>query len=470
MTPAFDAVVVGGGPAGAAVAGVLAGRGKRVALLERGTSGRPRIGESLGAEVRPILEELGAWGALRDVLGRQVPFRAVQSAWGTEDLVERHAIVHALGEGWHVDRACFDEAMVRWAAGAGVCVFSDMGPCVARRDGDAFEVRSTRGGAVRGRLFVDASGRGAPAGRRLGDRRWLACDRQVAVTCRMVGSGDFGMDLVLEAVEEGWWYSAPLPGGALFVALVTDADLVPAGSRRELGARFAQALARTVHTSKRARGLAAASSVRVVRAGSGCLLPPRGEGWFAVGDAAMSIDPLAGNGVVRALRSALSLGEGTTPLDEYLERRESFYEIEARWPSATFWLRRRPGPWKTAPITLDPETVLARPEGAPVRDALASAESLVPPVAIAAALDGLVEPQPAHRVLDRMREAAPVVVRRLLVGLQLLLERGVLHARGAPARPANKGQMRGHDVAVGDPGPQRDDLGGGDRELRPVRS
>lgn len=470
MTAPYDVVVVGGGPAGAAAAGALARRGKNVALLDRGTFARPRIGESLGAEVRPLLEELGAWSALRDVLGRQVPFRAVQSAWGTDDLVERHAIVRALGEGWHVDRACFDDAMVRWAAGAGVSVVGDAGPCVARRDGDWFEVRSTRGGVVRGRLFVDASGRGAPAGRRMGDRRWLACDRQVAVTCRMVGSEDVGTDLVLEAVEEGWWYSTPLPGGALFVALVTDADLVPAGSRRELGARFAQALARTVHTSSRARGLAAAGSVRVVRAGSGCLLPARGEGWFAVGDAAMSIDPLAGNGVVRALRSAVSLGGRTTLLDEYLEQRESYYEIEARWPDATFWRRRRPGPWKTAPITLDPATVLARPGAAPARDALASAEALVPPVAVAAALDALLEPQPAHRVLDRMREAAPIAVRRLLVGLQLLLERGVLHARGAAARPADERQVRGHDVAVGDSRPQRDDLGGGDGELRPVRS
>jgi flavin-dependent dehydrogenase len=469
VTPVHDVVVVGGGPAGAAVAGALARRGKDVVLVERGTFGRPRIGESLGAEVRQLLEELGAWSALREVLGQQVPFRAVQSAWGTEQLEERHAIAHPLGEGWHVDRARFDEAMLRWAAGAGASVLTDAGACVVRRDGESFEVRSTRGGVARGRLFVDASGRGAPAGRRLAERRWLACDRQVAVTCRMCGSADVGTDLMLEAVEEGWWYSAPLPGGALFVALVTDADLVPAGSRRELGARFSQALTRAVHTPSRTRGLALSSSVHVVRAGSGCLLPPRGEGWFAVGDAAMSTDPLAGNGVARALRSAISMGEQMTPLDEYLARRESYYEIETRWPDATFWLRRRPGAWKTAPITLHPETVLATSDGAPARNALARAESLVPPAAITEALDVLLQPQPAHRLLERMRAVAPVAVRRLLVGLQLLLDRGVLRAIGAGAGPADPGQVRGHNVAVRDPGSKRNDFGRSDAELPPVR-
>jgi len=92
VSAAYDVAVAGGGPAGLAVAGALARRGRSVVLFERGTFEGPRAGESLGGEVGALLGTLGAWDAMGAVLGAQVPFRAVQSAWGGEELVERHAL------------------------------------------------------------------------------------------------------------------------------------------------------------------------------------------------------------------------------------------------------------------------------------------------------------------------------------------------------------------------------------------
>jgi flavin-dependent dehydrogenase len=338
---------------------------------------------------------------------RQVPHRAVLSAWGGEELDDRPAILHPLGEGRHVERARFDETMAAWAESCGASVRRGVGTSVVRRLGDVFRVEPARGEAVEGRYFVDASGRGAPASAKLPGRRWLAVDRQVALVTRMKLPGPVGFDLLLEAAEEGWWYSVPQPDGTLVVAAVTDSDLAPVARRAD----------------------------------SGLLIPERGDDWCAVGDAAMSTDPLAGNGVARVLRSAVQAVEridahlrgeappASPPLErafvEYLDRRAVYYEIEARWCEAPFWARRRPGARRDAPITLDPAALLRRGP-TPSFAALARVEALVPPRAVASVLDAVAEATPANALLSRLREVAPLGDRRLLVGLQRLVETGAL--------------------------------------------
>jgi flavin-dependent dehydrogenase len=283
-----------------------------------------------------------------------------------------------------------------------------------------------RGAIIEARIFVDASGRGAPAGRGIGSRRWLACDRQVALIARFSmpqGRGG-GNELLLEAAEEGFWYSVPQPDASLVVVLVTDADLVPAGGRSTLPRRYLASLARTTHTRART-----------------CGLESRGVAWWAVGDAAMAIDPLAGNGVARALRSACDVakaihralegGKGDATSDdehrfaEYLDRRAEIYHREARWPDAPFWARRRCIAWENAAITLHPETRL-RVANVPNARELAGVEAILPPRAIAAAFSALAEARPAHEAMARLREVAPLGDRRLLVGLQELLARGAI--------------------------------------------
>jgi 2-polyprenyl-6-methoxyphenol hydroxylase-like FAD-dependent oxidoreductase len=56
-----DLIVVGGGPAGSAVATLLVRRGYRVTLLERETFPRFQIGESLLPYNNDLLRELGVW-------------------------------------------------------------------------------------------------------------------------------------------------------------------------------------------------------------------------------------------------------------------------------------------------------------------------------------------------------------------------------------------------------------------------
>ena len=73
MTAVYDALVIGGGPAGSATALLLARAGWSVALVERKAFPRRKVcGEYLSATNLPLLDHLGVGAAFRDLAGPAV--------------------------------------------------------------------------------------------------------------------------------------------------------------------------------------------------------------------------------------------------------------------------------------------------------------------------------------------------------------------------------------------------------------
>jgi flavin-dependent dehydrogenase len=446
----FDVLVIGGGPAGAALAILLARSGHSVVVLERSAYERARAGETFGGELLPLLQAAGIWDDLQDV--PRTPFRGVRSSWGALEQTERASVFNPFGEGWHVDRVAFDSALAAAAVRAGVALRTRTSAAKVQHVGGAWVASLVAGEAIEARFLVDASGRGARtlvAG--VGVARWIQMDRLVAVIGRVTppaGSVDFALEL--EAVETGWWYSVPQSDGELLLVHMTDADLVDAGSRADLTANFAAALDRTTHIARRCGGARLDARPWVARADSGFLYPDRGDTWCAIGDAAMASDPLAGDGVVRAIRSAMDAASRieqrlatrradmsklpvTDHIDpvrqhfiDYLDVRERYYLSEKRFAEKPYWARRHPAAWREAPLFLGPLHALHW-DGAPLaRDAIAPIEALVPMHTVRALLERLRQPVPAHEALAFLRSEAPLEDRRLLVAVQDLIARGIV--------------------------------------------
>jgi flavin-dependent dehydrogenase len=164
---------------------------------------------------------------------------------------------------------------------------------------------------------------------------------------------------MLEATESGWWYSARVPGDRVAVAFATDAEEVRRGSlgREE---QWITRLRDTRHIAARLVGCRFIGGSLVLRPGPTYRLDqPSGRRWLAVGDAACAFDPLAGQGIYKALsdgiaaaKTLVSALERDTELssdfsdrivaafEEYRTNRNYFYGEERRWPAASFWQNR----------------------------------------------------------------------------------------------------------------------------------
>jgi flavin-dependent dehydrogenase len=280
------------------------------------------------------------------------------AAWGSETMHATDFIFDPNGHGWHLDRPRFDEMLRDAARDAGAEVVSGARVEVV----NAGRVR-VAGGDVECAWLIDATGRGCGVARRLGAAR-VDADRLVAFHARFApGAGaDRDSRTMIEAVSDGWWYTARVPSGERVVAFMSDADHADRATIVS-AAGFVAALERSDHVARvvLGGGYTLASRPRGADAGSGRLDRFSGSSWTAVGDAAYSFDPLSSQGLLNALYSGLRGGEAVharlsgddSPMAEYerraadvyriyLRRRDLYYADERRWPDSPFWHRRLP--------------------------------------------------------------------------------------------------------------------------------
>jgi len=345
-------VVAGGGPAGSATALDLSRRGFRVALVEQSAYEKFRVGETLPPEIRRLLTELGVWE--RFLASEHVESHGIRSAWEMPTARHHDFLYNPYGSGWHVERASFDAMLAGAAADAGAEVI--VSGCVTALDEDVnggWLLTIAAGGKKRsllGRLLVDATGRKATIARKLGCRV-QAVDRLVGAVAVLPRSEAEHWTLI-EAVENGWWYSAPLPGDRAVFAYMTDSDLWRNSSWGEL-------LKQAPLTSERATPMKKQPRIHIVSAASVLRQPVTGPNWIAAGDAALAFDPLSGLGIYKTIESGLRCSaaiaccfEGDRSgmieyenwaaegFQSYLSMRRQFYGSVQRWPRSRFWQRR----------------------------------------------------------------------------------------------------------------------------------
>ncbi|HVE85711.1 MAG TPA: tryptophan 7-halogenase [Myxococcales bacterium] len=364
----FDAVIIGGGPAGAATAIALARRGLTAAIVERDGAPRPRVGETLPPSARAPLEALGVWP--RFAAAGHEPAAGNRSCWGSDAVQEAHFIRSPYGSGWHLDRPRFESMLLEAAEELGVVVVRGAQLDALSCDGLTWWARAGRW--LKAAFAVDASGRNAFLARASGAER-VSIDRLVGVALFLgakAGERDpEGTFTLIEAVEEGWWYSASLPGGRLVVTLMTDGDLAARATLRDLEG-WRAAARRTGPTRRRLEAYSAPETPpHVWSANTARLSSVVGPAWLAAGDAAVSVDPLSSQGISTALEAGLEAAQAiqahlggdpaalsryaaavTARYRDYLVERARYYGAEPRWPDSPFW-RRRQGHRAPAEVT-----------------------------------------------------------------------------------------------------------------------
>ncbi len=310
-----ESVVIGGGPAGATCATLLARQGHRVLLLERSKFPRHHIGESLMPNTYFVFQKLG----ILDKMKRSgfVPKESVQfvSASGKDSapFFFRDRDPNEWSVTWQVSRDKFDQMMLDHARESGVEVVEQAVVREVLFEKDrAVGVRAMIGGQVRdipAPVTVDASGQAGLISRQLMLRYGDEMLKNAVIysywrNAQRDEGRNAGATLVIALPgREGWFWFIPLEDDITSIGVVAPPSYLYNGRGDDPGAILDEEIA---NTSGLARRLASATRIRPVYTTADFSYRSRraaGHGWVLIGDAFGFLDPLYSSGVMLALKS-----------------------------------------------------------------------------------------------------------------------------------------------------------------------
>ena len=310
----IDVAVLGGGPAGAAAARLLASHGHRVVILTRAPA-RPALAESVPPSVAKLLDRIG----VRSTVDAADFVRATGNTvwWGSaEPRVESFG---AGSLGWQVRRDRFDAVLLAEAERAGArvvrrAVVREVAPASDARSIVHYDLRGHQR-SVAARWILDCTGRAGLLARR-GWRRADPAGRTLALAGVWERRGGWTMlddetHTLVESYPGGWAWSVPVSRSRRYVTTMVDPSLTPvrrADPADTLDGVYRVELAKAQRVGalvREGRSPARLTSAPFARDASSYDATRFAEaGVLLVGDAASFVDPLSSYGIKKALSSA----------------------------------------------------------------------------------------------------------------------------------------------------------------------
>ncbi|MDE2240076.1 MAG: tryptophan 7-halogenase, partial [Rhodospirillales bacterium] len=229
-----DVFVIGGGPAGATAAALLAEAGLRVVVADKDKHPRFHIGESLLPHNLPLLDRLGVRSKIETSGMRKHGIEFVSPYHGKS---VRYDFGHALDKrfpySFQVRRSSFDEVLFRNAAAKGAEVFEEcrVSDVAFPEHGDPVVTAALDGKSLqwRARFVIDASGRDTVLASQLGVKERNPRNNSAAVfghftNARRLEGRDEG-HITIVWFDQGWFWFIPLSDGTTSVGAVCPADV-----------------------------------------------------------------------------------------------------------------------------------------------------------------------------------------------------------------------------------------------------
>ncbi|WP_340201072.1 NAD(P)/FAD-dependent oxidoreductase [Ascidiimonas sp. W6] len=361
--PHYHTIIAGAGPGGCAAAIRLRQQRLRVAIIDDVNDEQLKVGESLpGASLR-LLGGLGING-LPELLPNTAFEACVanKSAWGSDHWTYTDALRNPEGGGWHVMRNEFDAALRKKAQEVGVDFYSGKVGAIAKEDEYTIRFKTQKlqlPEALTANWLIDATGRAAALLRQLGVSREKFEPQMAAICWLHPNANDKDRTTTIKSVAKGWWYTSRLPDGSRVLSFhglpETVAKMVKDPQYYLKEANTAQIINYNLHLNSILQGITARD------AGVSKATEVIGKNWFALGDAALSFDPLSSQGIFFALYSGLQAANallktqaGNLQAQETYQQqvnkvfqanqrsRQYFYTAERRFLEEGYWQRQLP--------------------------------------------------------------------------------------------------------------------------------
>jgi len=313
MSTEYDAIIIGGGPAGATAATVLAQHGRNVILLERDQFPRYHVGESLMPYTWFTFERLGVLDWFKTAACPKKHSVQFVSTTGqvSQPFYFFQTIKHECATTWQVLRSDFDQMMLRNAEtkGVQVChgvtvrdVITENERVVGVRT-NATDTRRT----IRAKVVIDATGRDALLASKLGWKRRDPELNKISIFTYFSGAKrdpglDEGATTVAYLPEKGWFWYIPLSNDVVSVGVVAEHQYLYREDRdpETIFFREAEACAWIKDHLDQASHL---GPIRVTGEFSYRATRTAGDGFCLIGDAFSFLDPVFSSGVFLALKS-----------------------------------------------------------------------------------------------------------------------------------------------------------------------
>lgn len=311
MSDIYDAVIIGGGPAGATAAALLAEHGHRVVVLEKETFPRYSVGESLIPHCYFPLKRLGLIDRLRQsAFPKKYSVQFVgQSGKASQPFYFFQHKDHESSQSWQVLRSDFDKMLLDNAAekGAEVVYSTTATKFLTEEGGRIAGVEDSEGKKWRAKMTLDASGRRGFATTRFG---WRVRDQflnKVAVWCYYKGAKrdeglDEGATTMTYLPETGWFWYIPLPDDMVGVGIVAERDYL-FSETKDLEKIFDREIENNVWIKEHVSCGIRTGPPQVTGEFSYRSKHCAKDGLVLIGDAFTFLDPVFSSGVFLALKS-----------------------------------------------------------------------------------------------------------------------------------------------------------------------
>jgi flavin-dependent dehydrogenase len=314
----FDVIVMGGGPAGSSVAGILAREGRKVILFEKEIFPRHHIGESLMTDTYWTFRRLGVLDKLKESpFVRKYSVQFANSA-GKESrpFYFFEAAHHESAVTWQVTRAQFDHLLINHAADQGAVVHQGVLVKQVLFEGDqavGVEVQMQDGTLQKfyAKVVVDATGQQAMLSNKF---RWRVRDpklKKAVLYSYFKGAHrepdlNGGATLVLrtEPGSGGWFWYIPLENDITSVGIVADPDYLVKNRGQDLAKIFHEEIEKCEPCRKRVAEGTRVDKIYSILDYSYRSKHNAGNGFIIIGDAYGFLDPIYSSGVLLALKMA----------------------------------------------------------------------------------------------------------------------------------------------------------------------